>query len=72
MRRRRKPLVLIAPADRCPSRIAHESGVALGCQRPAGHEIGTHIAGDPRLRWTDDDDRVIAPTSPTGDTTDGE
>jgi hypothetical protein len=57
-----------AVAGRCPSRIAHESGVVLACQ------LGAH---DPFLRhatkggvvWTDDDDRVIAPTPPTGDPT---
>jgi hypothetical protein len=58
------------PAQRCPSRIAHESGVVLGCRRPAGHEIGDHIAGDPRVRRTDDDDRALTPPAPTTPTRD--
>lgn len=57
------------PLARCPSRIAHASGVVIGCRRVAhGPERG-HWASP--VSWRDDDDRVISPaTSPTGGTTD--
>lgn len=45
------------PRPRCPSRIAHESGVVLGCQRH--RTVHSTVAG---VVWDDDDDRVITGT----------
>lgn len=49
--------------DRCPSRIAHESGVVLRCQDVPGHE-GNHVTV--REQWGDDDDRVLLHLSDGG------
>lgn len=51
--------------DRCPSRIAHESGAVLRCQDIPGH-IGNHVTV--REQWTDDNEQVIAdwPDQPAG------
>lgn len=40
---------------RCPSRIAHESGVVLRCMDSAGHAREHFTVSE---QWTDDDDRA--------------
>lgn len=59
------------PGARCPSRIAHESGAVLRCQRQEHPLALAHMSADRRVFWTPLDDRVIdsygPATSPTGD-----
>lgn len=43
-------------ADHCPSRIAHESGVVLGCRDVPGH-VGEHWT--PVAHWADGDNREL-------------
>jgi hypothetical protein len=41
----------------CP-RIAHESGVVLGCQRDHGPTVGELHGTVTGILWSDDDDRI--------------